>query len=112
MTYPIVLNPDDSGGYVVYVPDFSINTEGNSLMEAIKMAADAVALAMLDMAADGKELPVPSRIEAVAKEYGADILVAESDGSVLDIKGCVVTSVTIDPTPSVMEAVAKERNAK
>ena len=39
--YPIVISPAD-GGYIVYIPDFDINTEGNSLTDAIEMARDAI----------------------------------------------------------------------
>ncbi|MDR0648227.1 MAG: type II toxin-antitoxin system HicB family antitoxin [Synergistaceae bacterium] len=39
--YPIILTPD-TGGYVVYVPDLEINTQGNDLAEALYMARDAI----------------------------------------------------------------------
>ena len=42
-SYPIILTPAD-GGYVVFIPDFQINTEGDSLTEAIEMARDAIGL--------------------------------------------------------------------
>ena len=38
-TYPIVLTPDNNG-FIVYMPDFDINTQGHDLTEAIEMAAD------------------------------------------------------------------------
>lgn len=34
-SYPIVLMPDEVG-YVVYIPDFDINTEGDTLTEAME----------------------------------------------------------------------------
>ncbi len=40
-SYPIILMPDKVG-YVVYVPDFNINTEVDTLTEAIEMARDAI----------------------------------------------------------------------
>lgn len=40
--YPIILTPD-TGGYVVYVPDLEINTQGNDLAEALYMARGASA---------------------------------------------------------------------
>lgn len=36
-SYPIILTPDEVG-YTVYIPDFDINTEGDTLTEAIEMA--------------------------------------------------------------------------
>lgn len=72
-SYPIVLTPDEVG-YVVYIPDFDINTEGDTLTEAIEMARDAIGLMGIDMEDDKKVLPVPSRISTVAKENESDIV--------------------------------------
>ena len=62
--YPIVLTPDEPG-YLVYIPDFNINTEGNSLAEAMEMARDAIGLMGIDMENDHKSLPSPSSMEDV-----------------------------------------------
>ena len=43
LAYPIVLTPAENG-YSVYVPDLDINTEGDSLADAIAMASDAIGL--------------------------------------------------------------------
>ena len=43
IAYPIRLTPAEHG-YVVYVPDLDINTEGDSIADAIDMAADAIGL--------------------------------------------------------------------
>ena len=56
--YPIILTPDPSG-FLVFVPDFEINTEGKSLAEAIEMARDAIGMVGIDMEDDGVPLPVP-----------------------------------------------------
>ena len=72
-SYPIILTPAD-GGYVVFIPDFQINTEGDSLSEAIEMARDAIGLMGIDMEDDGKPLPAPSTITALKKENAEDIL--------------------------------------
>ena len=37
--YPIILTPAERG-YVVFVPDLDINTEGEDLANAIEMARD------------------------------------------------------------------------
>lgn len=42
-SYPIILTPDKAG-YVVFVPDFNINTEADTLTEAIEMARDAIGI--------------------------------------------------------------------
>ena len=66
--YPIVLIPDKVG-YVVYVPDFDINTEGDTMAEAIEMARDAIGIVRIDYEDDKKVLPKPSNITSIkAKE--------------------------------------------
>ena len=41
--YPIVLTPAEHG-YVVFVPDLNINTEGDTIPDSIAMARDAIGL--------------------------------------------------------------------
>ncbi len=72
-SYPIVLTPDKVG-YVVYIPDFNINTEGDTLTEAIEMARDAIGLMGIDMEDDKKALPTPSEMNSVTKETENDIV--------------------------------------
>lgn len=57
--YPIRLTPAEHG-YVVYVPDLDINTEGETIAEAIEMAADAIGLWSLTAQDMGREIPPPS----------------------------------------------------
>ena len=71
--YPILLTHDEPG-FVVYVPDFNINTEGNNLTEAIEMARDAISTAGLVMEDENQMLPEPSDINAVKKELESDIV--------------------------------------
>lgn len=72
-SYPIILTPDGDG-YVVYIPDFDINTQGYSLTEAIEMARDAIGLVGIDMEDDGKTLPKPSRLRDVTGENADDVV--------------------------------------
>lgn len=72
-TYPVILTPDIVG-YVVYIPDFNINTEGDTLTEAIEMARDAIGLMGIDMEDDKKALPAPSHIGSVVRETENDII--------------------------------------
>ena len=57
--YPIILTPSEHG-YVVYVPDLDINTEGKDLADAIDMAADAIGLWGISAQDLGREIPAPS----------------------------------------------------
>ena len=54
--YPIVLTPADHG-YVVFVPDLCINTEGSSVPDAIEMARDAIGLLGLSEEDAGRKIP-------------------------------------------------------
>lgn len=62
--YPVVFTklPD---GYMAYVPDMQINTQGDTLAEAIHAARDAIGLMGIDMQDDQKPIPAPSPTNAV-----------------------------------------------
>lgn len=72
-SYPIILTPDEVG-YVVYIPDFDINTQGDTLTEAIEMARDAIGIMGIDMEDENKELPVPTAMSEVKKNTENDIV--------------------------------------
>lgn len=72
-SYPIILTPDEVG-YVVYIPDFDINTQGDTLTEAIEMARDAIGIMGIDMEDENKELPVPTTMSEVQKNTEHDIV--------------------------------------
>ena len=57
--YPIVLTPADQG-YVVYVPDLGINTEGGTIADAISMAEDAIGLWGITAQDMGRKIPPAS----------------------------------------------------
>lgn len=57
--YPVILTPDD-GGYLVFVPDLNINTEGESLTDAIDMARDAIGMWGIAEEDMGRPIPEPS----------------------------------------------------
>lgn len=60
VAYPIVLTPDGAG-FTVYVPDMDINTQGDTVAQAIEMAADAIALTGITLQDMGKEIPCASQ---------------------------------------------------
>ena len=61
VVYPVVFTPMEEGGYLAYVPDLKINTQGEDLAQAILMARDAIGVIGLDIEDDGDPLPVPSK---------------------------------------------------
>lgn len=72
-SYPVILMPDKVG-YIVYVPDFNINTEGDTLTEAIEMARDAIGIIGIDMEDNDESLPSPTAISKVKTDSTADIV--------------------------------------
>lgn len=65
--YPIILKRTEDGYYVM-IPDFNIGTQGETTVEAIEMARDAIGLVGIDMEDDGKEIPQPYSIEFEREE--------------------------------------------
>lgn len=72
--YPIILKKDGSGYYVV-IPDFDIGTQGETVVEAIEMARDAIGLMGIDMQDDGDQLPEPYSRKAEKEEGDIETLV-------------------------------------
>ena len=57
--YPIILTPAERG-YVVFVPDLDINTEGDDLADAIEMARDAIGIWGITEEDAGRKIPKAS----------------------------------------------------
>ena len=71
--YPIILSQKETF-ILVYVPDFEINTQGETIAEAIEMARDAIGVVGIDMEDEGESLPEPTAISEVKKEVETDIV--------------------------------------
>ncbi|NMA12890.1 MAG: HicB family protein [Chloroflexi bacterium] len=78
--YPVVFEKLEDG-YLVYVPDFEINTQGEDLADAMDMARDAISLAGMAFKDDlGRPLPEPSAVCDIEAAYdGADVLLIDVD---------------------------------
>ena len=55
-SYPVILTPAGRG-YVVFVPDLNINTEGNTLADALEMARDAISIWGITEQDAGRTIP-------------------------------------------------------
>lgn len=77
-SYPVILTPDEPG-YIVYIPDFDINTEGNTLTEAIEMARDAIGIVGIDMEDEKKALPEPSQIKNIKSNKNDIVTLVDVD---------------------------------
>ena len=60
IVYPIVLRPAEEGGYVVDIPDLNIGTQGETIVECIEMARDAIGLWCICEQDAGHRIPKPS----------------------------------------------------
>jgi antitoxin HicB len=59
--YPVRLEREEDGGYVVTLPDIGYGaTQGDTLGEALVQAEDLLEEAVLGMMAHGEEVPLPS----------------------------------------------------
>ena len=59
--YPVQLEREEDGGYVVTLPDIGYGaTQGDTLEEALAQAEDMLEEAVLGMMAHGDEVPFPS----------------------------------------------------
>ena len=62
LIYPIVLHPEEAGGYSVDVPDLGIGTQGENVAECIEMARDAIGLWGICEQDAGHPIPEPSNL--------------------------------------------------
>lgn len=66
--YPIILHPEAEGGYSVEVPDLEIGTQGETVVECIEMARDAIGLWGICQQDDGNTIPEPSNLSPICSE--------------------------------------------
>ena len=76
--YPVVFTKLDDG-FMAYVPDMEINTQGDDLLEAISMARDAIGIMGIDIQDEGKEVPRPSSITAIESNDGEFVSMVDID---------------------------------
>lgn len=72
--YPIVIKKD-KGFYVVYIPDFDMNTQGRSIPEAIEMARDEIGMMGCYKKDEKQDIPAPSDINDIKPDGGVVTLV-------------------------------------
>ena len=63
--YPIILSKGSSDNYIVYIPDFHINTEGMDEGHAIEMARDTIGIVGIDMEDENEKLPNPTDLKNI-----------------------------------------------
>lgn len=65
--YPVILTPIKKG-YLVFVPDLQINTEGKDIADAIDMARDAIGAWSICEEDFGRKIPEPSTLTPAHKQ--------------------------------------------
>ena len=80
ISYPVILTPDEKG-YIVYIPDFDANTQGEDLTDAVRMARDAIGLMGIDMEDDKKPLPIPSDVKNIKSKKDDIVVLVDVDFS-------------------------------
>lgn len=71
--YPVILS--QGGKFIVaYIPDFDINTQGEDIADAMKMARDAVGIIGIDMEDEGESLPEPTVVSKVKTDSADDVV--------------------------------------
>lgn len=57
LVYPVILSKNGDG-YFVTIPDFTVNTEGKDVADAIAMARNAIGLNVLQLEDDNKDVMI------------------------------------------------------
>lgn len=83
LVYPVIISKEKSDNYYdVYIPDLEINTEGETIADAIEMARDAIGLKCLTLDEDNsKPFPDASKISEVKCEDTEFITLVDVDYS-------------------------------
>ena len=76
--YPIVMEKDGEG-FIVSIPDFRHNTQGDSIQDAIEMARDAIGIVGIHMEDSGELLPEASSLAQVQKDAPEGAMVSFVD---------------------------------
>ena len=60
--FKVILEPDETGGYVISCPSLpGCYSQGDSIDEALENIKEAIALCLEDMEAEGEQIPDSSR---------------------------------------------------
>ena len=60
--FKVILEPDETGGYVVSCPSLpGCYSQGETVEEAMKNIEEAILLCLEDMEAEGEKIPDPSK---------------------------------------------------
>jgi len=73
--YPAIFELAEEGGYCITFPDLpGCISEGNTLLEALLMAKEALELFIYNLEDDKEEIPVPSAPESIQVSKGSFVV--------------------------------------
>lgn len=76
--YPIVITKGQQF-YVVYIPDFDANTQGETVAEAMEMARDAIGMCGCLKEDKGHSIPLPTELESISHSASDIITLVDVD---------------------------------
>lgn len=76
--YPIVITRDEKF-YVVFIPDFNVNTQGASVPEAIEMARDEIGMLGCYKEDEKQAIPAPSNIKDIKNSTNDIVTLVDVD---------------------------------
>ena len=74
LSYTVTLRPTEEGGYFVSVPALpGCFTQGETVEEALAMAADIIHAWVESLIKDGESVPVEDEVEGAAMSYRVNV---------------------------------------
>jgi len=78
IAYPVVISKDGEF-YMASVPDCEIDTQGESVVDAIVMVRDAISVWCVCEEDAGRALPIPSELAEIVHESGDIVTLVDAD---------------------------------
>jgi len=79
LAYPASFSPTGGGAYGIYFPDLEINTDGTSMLHALDMAQDALALTLCGLEDIGRPFPQVSSPQNIPVPAGGFVSMVVTD---------------------------------
>jgi len=78
IAYPVVIAKGEKF-FIASIPDCEIDTQGESIVEAIEMARDAISIWCVSQEDEKRQLPKPSEISAIVHDDGEIVTLVDVD---------------------------------
>jgi len=78
IVYPVIISKGDKF-FIASVPDCEIDTQGESIVDAIEMARDAICLWCICQEDEKRTLPTPSELADITYDKGDIVTLVDAD---------------------------------